>query len=83
MLILMPKVAVIHEWLVDYSGSEWVLEQLLNVFPNADLFAVVDFRPVLMIMVPDQRRISSTMRTMGILPRVCTRICTELYPSAA
>lgn len=39
------KVAVVHEWLVDYSGSEKVLEQILNVFPQADLFAVVDFLP--------------------------------------
>lgn len=41
----MLKVAVVHEWLVDYSGSERVLEQLLMMFPNADLFAVVDFLP--------------------------------------
>ena len=54
----MLKVAVVHEWLVDYSGSERVLEQLLKMFPNADLFAVVDFLPGLMIMVGDQRRIS-------------------------
>ncbi len=39
------KVAVVHEWLVDYSGSERMLEQLLKMFPNADLFAVVDFLP--------------------------------------
>jgi glycosyltransferase involved in cell wall biosynthesis len=37
------KVAVIHEWLVDYSGSERVVEQMLKCFPQADLFAVVDF----------------------------------------
>ena len=41
----MLKVAVVHEWLVDYSGSERVLEQLLKMFSNADLFAVVDFLP--------------------------------------
>jgi glycosyltransferase involved in cell wall biosynthesis len=39
------KVAVVHEWLVDYSGSERVLEQILNIFPNADLFSIVDFVP--------------------------------------
>ncbi|MGH8533873.1 MAG: hypothetical protein ACREV1_14390 [Gammaproteobacteria bacterium] len=38
----MLKVAVVHEWMVDYSGSERVLEK---IFPNADLFAVVDFLP--------------------------------------
>lgn len=39
------KVAIVHEWLVDYSGSERVVEQLLNIFPEADLFAQVEFLP--------------------------------------
>lgn len=38
-----PRVAIVHEWLDTYAGSERVLEQLLLCFPNADLFAVVDF----------------------------------------
>lgn len=37
------KVAIVHEWFVTYAGSEKVVEQLLNIFPEADLFAVVDF----------------------------------------
>ncbi len=41
----MMRVALVHEWLVDYSGSERVLEQILNVFPEADLFALVEFLP--------------------------------------
>jgi glycosyltransferase involved in cell wall biosynthesis len=38
-------VAVVHDWLVTYAGSERVLEQILAVVPDADLFAVVDFVP--------------------------------------
>lgn len=37
------KVAIVHEWLVNYSGSERVLEQIIEVYPDADLFAIVDF----------------------------------------
>ena len=37
------KIAIVVDWLVTYAGAEKVLEQMLNVFPNADLFAVVDF----------------------------------------
>ena len=40
-----PKVALVHEWLVDHSGSEKVLEQMLQVFPEADLFSLVEFLP--------------------------------------
>lgn len=39
------KVAIVHEWFDTYAGSEKVLEQILNVYPDADLFAVVDFLP--------------------------------------
>ncbi len=39
------RVAVVCDWLVTYSGAEKVLEQILNVFPDADLFALVDFIP--------------------------------------
>ena len=37
------KIAIAHEWFVTYAGSERVVEQILNIFPHADLFAVVDF----------------------------------------
>jgi glycosyltransferase involved in cell wall biosynthesis len=37
------KIAIVHEWLETYAGSERVLEQLLQSFPTADIFAVVDF----------------------------------------
>lgn len=39
------KIAIIHEWFVDYSGSERVVEQMLNCYPEADLFSLVDFLP--------------------------------------
>jgi glycosyltransferase involved in cell wall biosynthesis len=39
------RIAAVHEWLVNYAGSERVLEQMLRCFPNADLFSVVDFLP--------------------------------------
>jgi glycosyltransferase involved in cell wall biosynthesis len=39
------RVAVVHDWLVVYAGAERVLEQLLAIFPQADLYAVVDFLP--------------------------------------
>ena len=37
------KVAIVHDWLVTYAGAERVLEQLINVFPDADLYSLVDF----------------------------------------
>lgn len=37
------KVAIVHDWLVTYAGSERVLEQMLSCYPEADLYAVCDF----------------------------------------
>lgn len=43
------KVAIVHEWLASHAGSEKVVEQMLRIYPEADLFAVVDF------LTPEQR----------------------------
>ena len=40
-----PRIAIVHDWLVNYAGSERVLEQMLLCYPDADLFSVVDFVP--------------------------------------
>lgn len=39
------RVAIVAEWLSTYAGSERVLEQMIACFPDADVFAVVDFLP--------------------------------------
>ncbi|MCI1857417.1 MAG: glycosyltransferase family 4 protein [Sporolactobacillus sp.] len=39
------RIAIVHDWFVNYAGSEKVVEQILNIFPNADLFSLVDFLP--------------------------------------
>ena len=31
------KVAIVCDWLVVYAGAERVVEQILNIFPDADL----------------------------------------------
>lgn len=39
------KIAIVHDWLTVYAGAERVLEQMLNAYPDADLFSMVDFLP--------------------------------------
>jgi glycosyltransferase involved in cell wall biosynthesis len=39
------KIAIVHEWFDTYAGSERVVAQMLDVFPEADVFALVDFIP--------------------------------------
>ncbi|KXU91121.1 glycosyl transferase [Paraburkholderia monticola] len=37
------KVAIVHDWLVARGGAERVLAQIIECFPDADLFSIVDF----------------------------------------
>lgn len=37
------KIAIIHDWLVTYAGAERVLERMLKIFPQADIYSTVDF----------------------------------------
>ena len=38
------RVAIVHDWLETPGGSELVLEELLAVFPGADVFTMIDQR---------------------------------------
>src|ERR1700730_13362284 len=39
------KVAVVHEWLNTYAGSEKVLAAIISIYRNADLFCLIDHLP--------------------------------------
>jgi hypothetical protein len=43
------RIAIVHDWLPLYGGAERVLEQIIRLYPEADLFSIVDFIP------PEQR----------------------------
>ena len=37
------KVAIVHEWFLDYMGSEKCVESFTNLWPDAEVFALFDF----------------------------------------
>jgi glycosyltransferase involved in cell wall biosynthesis len=37
------RIAIVHDWLDTWGGTENVLATLLEIYPDADLYAVVDF----------------------------------------
>lgn len=39
------RVAVVHEWLLERAGSEQVVERMLRLFPQAELFTLIDRMP--------------------------------------
>jgi glycosyltransferase involved in cell wall biosynthesis len=40
-----PRVAIVHDWLTVYAGAEKLLAELLALYPQADLFSLIDFFP--------------------------------------
>ncbi|MEO1575790.1 MAG: glycosyltransferase family 4 protein [Pseudomonadota bacterium] len=39
------KVAIIHDWCVIYGGAERVLEHIIDCYPDADIFSLIDKVP--------------------------------------
>ena len=39
------RVAIIHDWLATFTGAERVLEQILKLYPGADVFCLVNHLP--------------------------------------
>lgn len=39
------RVAVVHEWFISNSGSEKVVGEVLKLFPEADVFSIIDYLP--------------------------------------
>ena len=39
------RVAIVCDWLMVYAGAERVVEQILSIYPQADIFCLVDFIP--------------------------------------
>ena len=62
------KVAIVHEWFTTIAGSEKVVEQILHLFPQADLFAVyADPETIRTTNFLQGRRVESSF--IGNLPR--------------
>lgn len=38
-----PNVGIIADWLVTYAGAERVIKEFLDVFPDSELYSIVDF----------------------------------------
>lgn len=54
-----PRVAIVHYWLITWRGGEQVLEHLLRMFPEADIFTHV-YVPAAMKSVVTDRKVTTT-----------------------
>jgi glycosyltransferase involved in cell wall biosynthesis len=76
------RVAIVHEWLEHYAGSERVLAELLKCYPEADIFAVVDFLPAEERGFLDGRTVKTSFIQKLPLARIKFRNYLQLMPLA-
>jgi glycosyltransferase involved in cell wall biosynthesis len=60
-----PSIAVVHDWLDTWRGGETVLAEILRIYPDADLFALVDF-----LSEADRTALNGKRATTSFLQRV-------------
>jgi glycosyltransferase involved in cell wall biosynthesis len=75
------KVAIVHDWLVNYGGAERVVESILDMYPDADIYTLVyDKRKMISHFPPEKIHTSFIQKIPG-----STRLYTKLLkfmPSA-
>lgn len=77
------NVAIVHEWFVDYMGSEKCVESFTNIWPDSDVYSLIDF-----LNDDDRQKILKGKRAITSfvqnLPRARTshRSYLPLYPLA-
>jgi glycosyltransferase involved in cell wall biosynthesis len=76
------KVAVVHDWLDTWRGGESVLAQILRLYPDADLFALVDFLSPADRGAIDGRRARTSYLQRVPFAKTGFRLLLPLFPRA-
>lgn len=77
-----PRIAIVHDWLTGMRGGERVLEELLELYPAADLFALLHV-PGSVSPAIEARVVATSYVDRVPGARRAHRLFLPLYPSAA
>lgn len=75
------KVALVHDWLVNYGGGERVLEQFLQMYPSADIFTLVYDKKKMAGHFPAEKVHCSFVQKIPFATKLYTKFL-KLMPSA-
>ncbi len=76
------RIAVVHDWLDTWGGGENVLAEILRAYPQADLYALVDFLPPALRARLDGRHARTTFLQRMPGARRRFRLLLPLFPRA-
>lgn len=75
------KVAIVHDWLVNYGGAERVVEAFLKIFPEADIFTLVYDEKKMGKIFPAEKVHTSFVQKIPMATKLYTKMLT-LMPKA-
>lgn len=75
------KVAITHDWLVNYGGGERVLQQLLVMYPDADIYTLVYDKKKMAGFFPPEKVHVSRLQRLPMATRLYTKML-SLMPGA-
>lgn len=77
-----PRIAIVHDWLDTWRGGENVLAELIGEYPDADIFALVDFLPDSFRSRLRDKRVRTSFLQRVPLARRFFRLLLPLFPRA-
>lgn len=75
------KVAIVHDWLVNYGGAERVVEQMLKMYPDADIFTLVYDKKKMGKIFPEEKVHPSFIQKIPKATKLYTKFL-SLMPKA-
>ena len=75
------KVAIVHDWLVNYGGAERVVEAFLKIFPDADIFTLVYDEKKMGKIFPKEKIHASFVQKIPMASKLYTKML-PLMPKA-
>lgn len=68
------KVAIVHDWLVNYGGAERVVEAMLSIYPDADIFTLVYDEKKMGKIFPKEKIHTSFVQKIPMATRLYTKL---------
>ena len=67
------KVAIVHDWLVNYGGGERVVEQMLKLYPDADIYTLVYDKKKMAAHFPPEKVHPSALQHIPMATKLYTK----------
>ena len=77
----MFRVAIVHDWLVNYGGAERVVEAFLKIYPDADIFTLVYDEKKMGKIFPKEKVHASFVQKIPLASKLYTKML-PLMPKA-